>query len=210
MYCFLNARGYTILPKEEVKLDFKAIHDPIVKSVKRPQKLIFDLEKSEFPHALTCVLNEMLYVHVVRKPNKEQAFLLVACPESGAIKKPHLNLLLEKATKLAHTIVILNIISAQAKTLMVNFNPTDKTFLGELLLTSDITADKLRSKMVSRYQILNEVEIKELEKKYKKDRKGFPWMYEQDAIAKYHGFTSGMVVKVLHKDIQYRFIMENA
>ncbi len=211
MYCFLNARGYTVLPPDEVKIDFKAIHDPIVKSVKRPQKQVFELEKAELPHALTCVLNEMVFVHVVRKPNKEQAFLLVARPESDVIKKAQLNLLLEKATKLAHTLIILNLISAQAKTLMVSFNSSERAFVGELLLKSDVIADKLRSKLVSRYQILNESEIKDLEKKYQKERKDFPWMYEQDAIARHHGFVRGMVVKeVLHKDIQYRFIMENA
>lgn len=211
MICFLNARGYTLLPPSEVKLDITCIRDVFVKS-KKPQKLVFDLEKAEMPFALTCVLNGMLFVHVIKKKNNEQAFFLVACQESGVIGKPSLTTLLAKCTAIAHTIIVLNVISPQAKSLQIVYHETEnkKSNLGELILKTDILKPKLRSKHMFRYQILNEDEIKALEKKYSANREKFLWMYEQDATARYYGFERGMVLRVLEPDITYRLVVENS
>ncbi len=215
MFCFLNARGYNLLAREDVKLDFKSIHDQVVKSTKRPQKTVFELEKSELPHALTMVLNGMLYVHVVKKPNQEQAFFLVASLECNlAIGKSALNILLHKCTKIAHTIIVLNIISPQAKSLMSVYcasaikESNKDIYHGELLLKADIITDKLRSKLVSRYQLLNEDEIKELEEKYMKNRLSFPWMLQTEQISLYHGFKKGDVVKIINRDTHYRLVVD--
>ncbi len=210
MYPFLNARGYNLLPKTEVKLDYTAIHDPIVKSVKRPQKLEFELEKAELPHALTCVVNGTLYVHVVCKKNNQQAFLIVASPESGIIGKCILNLLLEKATKIAHTIIILNHISPQTKSLILTSHELEngQRNIGELILKEHTYIFKLQIKDISRFQILNEDEIKEVEKKYN-GTQGFPLMLEQEALARYLGFEKGMVIRILGKDVEYRLVVES-
>ena len=212
MNCFLNARGYTLLSPSEVQLDIASIRDVLVKS-KKPQKLVFDLEKSELPFALTCVLNGMLYVHVVKKKNNEQAFFLVACQESGVIGKPSLGTLLAKCTAIAHTIIVLNVISPQAKSLQIVYRESSdqkNPILGELILKNDISRPKLKSKHMFRYQILNEDEIKALEKKYSAKRDAFLWMYEQDATARYYGFERGMVLRVLEPDITYRLVVENS
>ncbi len=208
MELFLNARGYQLLAPEDVRLDYRAIHDTVVKSVKNPQRWDFDLTLSELPHALTCVINGEIFVHVVKKKeNNEQAFFLVASNESGILKKPIIAALLEKSTKIAHTIVVLNEISKQAKCLMIIPAVENVSYQAELILKQDVSFPKLRCKFVPRYQILNETEKNELLAKYKTTGEKIPWMYDHEPMARYFGFERGMVLRVLEKDIQYRLVI---
>ncbi len=205
---FLRARGYRLLCPEEVLLDYKAIQDTVVKSHKNPQRWDFDLTLSDLPHALTCVVNGNIFVHVVEERDGSQAFFLIASRTSGILGKPPLKILLDKCLRLAHTIIVLNEISQQVSSLTIlPADPEKNLCRGELILKQHILFAKLTSKSVVRYQILNDEERKEVLAKYYTSAAKIPWMYETDAMARYFGLERDMIVRVLEKDIQYRLVI---
>lgn len=192
---FLIVRGLSLVPKHQILLKYKKLRESV------------HIDNAELNYPLGSVLNENAHIYVVENQLKQQIFLILVKRDNQiAYGKKILQDLLFKLQHLAPSIVILNFLSAQAQSLQKT-SDTSKHHV-QLCLRDQVVASKLKSRMVNSYQILEEDEIKQVEKDYQTTRDHFPYMFETDPIAIYLGLKKDQVIKsVGTKDIKYRLVV---
>ena len=106
--------------------------------------------------------------------------------------KAQASLFKDLAAEMDHLILFTKGASAHADLVLDKMRARVECFTYE-----DIAVDKLSSRLVPRYQVLTEGDVRRLEETHRLPREKFPVMLRDDPIAKYLGFRPGDVLSAL-------------
>ncbi len=200
MEAFLKVRGYTI-PKLTDQKKHAFIREQFqleqTHSERYSWRLFADIEP--------VYVDNRMAVDLICHGEEDIIIVSMDYKSQQKIGKAEISNLMTRAAVTAHTILILNSLSAQAKALTDFMKVKKGQFVGEILHWHEILIPKLLSRKVPRYQVLTEAEIVEVEKKTQTSRVKFTPFFPSDKIVRYIGFRLGQVVYSMDTKL-YRYV----
>ena len=207
---WIVARGYEVLPPEQVNIPNYFI------PLRSTQPLVPTSIDTNLPYILEKLFQGTIAVRVVQKTitkqfaikshdggkyrkaiRKEtrQIFLFVRNVMEKKCSKKDIMVICARFIPLADCILFASGIAPQLEQIFYRRGIECKKEV-QLMPLKDVTFDKLETRLVPQYVLLNEPEIVQLEKRMKVSRDHFPRLHAtSDAMGRYLGLRPGMIVQ---------------